>query len=170
MDRRPDSSEHAPYHLNYISKVPDGDIRAFLRAQAGEMQTLLSTIDEERSLCRYEPGKWSLREALNHINDTERIFAFRALWLARGGVPALPGFEQDVFAANSNAHAVSWSSLAAEFAAIRTATLSLVDLLPGDAWDRRGSVSNYDVTTRTIVWMIAGHVEHHRRILVEKYL
>ncbi len=172
MNRPPEPSEYAEYHLTYISKVEcSGDILTYLDSQSAVFLDLLHSVGESQSLQRYAEGKWSFREALSHINDTERVFAFRAFWFARGGEDTpLPGFDQDRFAANAAADARPWLSHVDEFISIRAATMSLLRSLPPDAWDRIGTASGKNVSTRALAWMIAGHLEHHRRIFVEKYL
>lgn len=170
MTGRPTREEAAEYYFTYIDKVPGDDVLRFLDAQSAEVLRLLQSIDEAKSLHRYEPGKWSIRESVSHTNDAERVFAYRALWIARGGEAPLPGFDQDVFIANANADARPLSSHTDEFIAIRAATMSLLRSLAAEAWSRQGTASNNPVTVRALAYMIAGHVEHHRRILVERYL
>jgi hypothetical protein len=170
MIGQPAPSEYAPYYATYIDKAQTNDILGHLETQTQELLTLFHSISEDKSLHRYSPEKWSIREALAHINDTERVFAFRAFWFARAGDAPLPSFDQDVFATNSNADARHWSSLVDEFIAIRAATMTLLKSLPAEAWTRTGTASGNPVTTRAMAYMIAGHAEHHRRIYVEKYL
>ena len=170
MIGQPAPSEYAPYYATYIDKAQTNDILGHLETQTQELLTHYHSISEDKSLHRYTPEKWSIREALAHINDTERVFAFRAFWFARAGDAPLPSFDQDVFAANSNAHARHWSSLVDEFIAIRAASMTLLKSLPPEAWTRTGTASGNPVTTRAMAYMIAGHAEHHRRIYVEKYL
>ncbi|MFN0105486.1 MAG: DinB family protein [Bryobacteraceae bacterium] len=165
----PDRTEAAEYYFTYIDKAQTNDILGHLDAQTGQFLAFLSTVTEERSLYRYEPGKWSFRQALNHVNDTERVFAFRACWIGRGGEAPLPSFDQDLFAANSNGDARSWADHIEEFRAIRAATMILLRSLPAHAWSRVGTASDNQVTTRALAYMIAGHVEHHRQVLVERY-
>src|SRR6186713_638855 len=93
---RPERSESAEYYFNYIDQVPSGDIREVLAAQAVDILPLLEGISEEQSTGRYAPDKWSIRQVLSHINDTERVFTMRAFWFARGYDTALPGFDQDI--------------------------------------------------------------------------
>lgn len=165
----PDRTEAAEYYFTYIDKAQTDDILGHLDAQTEQLIDFYFTITEVQSLHRYDPAKWSLREVLNHINDTERVFAFRALWIGRGGEAPLPGFDQDQFAAKSNADARPWASHIAEFRAIRASTMTLLRSLPAGAWSRAGTASNNAVTTRALAFMIAGHAEHHRRILVDRY-
>lgn len=170
MIGQPARNEAAEYYFTYIDKAQTTDILGHLDAQTVELLAYFATISEERSLHRYEPIKWSFREALSHINDTERVFAFRAFWIGRGGGEApLPGFDQDLFAANACAGTRSWASHVDEFQSIRAATMTMLRSLPPEAWSRSGTASNNLVTTRALAFMIAGHAEHHRRILLERY-
>jgi len=170
MKQRPDPSEYAPYYTGYVDLVPDGDLVRTLEAQLDEMLGLLGTISEERSLHRYAPGKWSLREVLSHVTDTERVFVHRALWFARGFDTPLPSFEQDVAVAGARADSISWARHVEEFRAVRLATVALFRNLPADAWAKKGVASGNPVTVRALAWIVAGHAVHHAAILKERYL
>jgi hypothetical protein len=166
----PDRTEAADYYFTYIDQVPEGDICATLERQVNETLTVLHAISEAESLLRYEPGKWSLRQTLSHVNDTERVFGFRALWFARGFDVALPSFEQNAAASTSAADERSWRSHIEEFVQVRGATLALFRNLPDAAWPARGVASGHPVTVRALAFITAGHVAHHMRILRERYL
>jgi len=166
----PDRSEAAEYYFTYITQVPAGDIRDILRAQLPETRALLDGIGEGQSHHRYAPGKWTIREVLGHINDTERLFVFRAFWFARGFTEALPSFDQHVAIAHAGADERSWPSLIEEFVAVRAATLTFFDHLAGEAWSARGVASGNPFTVRALAFMTAGHATHHLRIVREKYL
>jgi hypothetical protein len=166
----PDRTEAAEYYFTYIDKVPAGDIRAILSAQLPDTLALLNSIDEARSRHRYAPDKWSIRQVLGHLNDTERLFVFRAFWFARGFDAPLPSFDQNIAVASSGADDRSWRSHVDEFARVREASLSFFDTLPADAWGRRGTASGNPFTVRALAYMTAGHVTHHAVILQEKYL
>ncbi len=167
---RPDKTEAAPYYFTYIDKVQSEDVVPFLSEQLETAGKLLAGIGEEKSLFRYAPGKWSIRETLNHINDGERLFAMRALWFARGYEAPLAGFDQEIAVAHANADAVSWAAQVEEFRRVRLASISLFENLPGEAWMRAGIASDNRVTARALAYIIAGHVEHHLGILKERYL
>jgi hypothetical protein len=166
----PERSEAVEYYWRYIDQVPPGDIRAVLEGQLTETSGLLEGITEERSRHRYEPVKWSIRQVLSHVNDTERLFAFRALWFARGLPDPLPSFDQDVATVHAGADDRSWRSHTDEFRAVRGATLALFAGMPQDAWLRRGVASGNPFTVRALAYVCAGHVAHHVRILKERYL
>lgn len=167
---RPDKTEAAAYYFTYIDKVPGEDILPVFSEQLETAGGLLASIDEEKSLFRYAAGKWSIREMLNHVNDAERLFAMRALWFARGYETPLASFDQETAVAHANADAVSWAAQVEEFRRGRLATISLFENLPAEAWMRAGIASDNRVTVRALAYIIAGHVEHHLRILRERYL
>ena len=170
MPARPERTESAAYFFTYIDQVPDGDICATLRAQLVEIPTFLESISEERSLHRYAPGKWSIREVVGHLNDTERLFVSRAFWFARGFDTPLPSFDQNVAIAAGNANAIAWKSHLEEFRAVRAATVSFFRNLPDEAWARRGIASDNPFTVRALAYLAAGHVAHHMAIVRERYL
>ena len=167
---RPDRSEAADYYWTYIGKVGDGDILDILRAQPRETARLLATISEERSLHRYAPGKWSLREVLSHVNDAERLFVSRAFWFARGFDSPLPSFDQDVAITHANADGRSWASHLDEFQTVREATVSFFATLPADAWSARGVASGNPFSVKALAYIVAGHLAHHLGIIRERYL
>lgn len=166
-----DRTEAAEYYFTYIDQVPSGqDIRQILDAQLGETLRLLKGISEDKSRHRYEPGKWSIRETVGHLNDTERLFVFRAMWFARGLELPLPSFDQDVAMPGGRFDDRSMRDLVDEWAAVRAATLPFFRSLPDDAWARRGIASGKEFTVRALAHIVAGHTTHHVRILNERYL
>ena len=166
----PDRTEAADYYFTYISQVPDGDVRDILAAQLPETLALLGGVSEEQSLARYAPGKWSIRQVVAHLSDTERLFVFRAMWFARGFDSPLPSFDQDVAIATCDADNRSFRSLVDEFRTVREATVTFFQSLPGDAWMRQGIASGNPFSVRALAFISAGHLAHHLRILREKYL
>jgi hypothetical protein len=170
MTTRPDHTEAAEYYFTYIDQVPAGDIRDILAKQSVEALALLQTVAEQDSLHRYAPDKWSMREAIGHVNDAERLFVSRAFWFARGFDSPLPSFDQNVAVQTSGAHARAWSSHLKEFETIRAATLSLFRDLPPEAWDRRGTASGNPFTVRALAYISAGHTAHHLKVLRERYI
>jgi hypothetical protein len=167
---RPERGESAEYYHKYIDLVPSGDICRILETQSEQTLALLRGITEEQSRRRYAPEKWSIRQVLSHVNDTERVFTFRALWFARGFDSALPSFDQDVAVAHAAADDRPWSGHVEEFASVRAASLDLFQHLPSDAWLRRGIASNNPFTVRALAYITAGHLAHHVHIVKERYL
>lgn len=169
MSGRPEHNEAAPYYYGYIDRVTSDDVVSVLENQLEETVSFLGGISEEQSRHRYEPGKWSMRQLLNHVNDTERIFLFRALWFARGFPNPLPGYDQDTGVAGAGADEVSWSALVEEFRSVRQATIAFFRNLPADAWLRSGVANDSSATVRAIAYILAGHVAHHTEILQKRY-
>lgn len=167
---RPPATEYAPYQAGYVACVPDGDIFEILSRQGVEFPAFLRSLGEARSSHRYAPGKWTIKEMIGHVNDTERVLAYRALRFARGDETPLPSFEQDQYVPMGNFGARTLASLADEFAHLRAATLDLYYHLDEDALRRRGSASGFIVSVRAMAFVMAGHVAHHERILRERYL
>jgi hypothetical protein len=165
-----EQGEAAEYYRGYISQAGEGDILELMRRQPVEAAPFLRAISEERSLHRYAPDKWSIREVLNHVSDAERVFAYRAYWFARGLDAPLPSFDQDIAVAASGAHARSWASHVDEFLAIRAATIPLFESLAENAWMRRGVASGNPFSVRALAYIIVGHANHHFRVLRERYL
>jgi hypothetical protein len=170
MIGRPSSSEAAPYYFNYINRVTGDDILSTLQSQLDEMLPFLRTISEEKSLFRYAPEKWSIRQMWGHVNDAERIFLMRALWFARGHESAMPSFEQEIAVASAKSDDIPWARHVEEFREIRLATLSFFRNLPDEAWTRKGVASGNPFTVRACAYVVAGHVAHHAAVLREKYL
>ena len=166
---RPAPTEYAPYYERYVSLVT-GDVVETLERQGAETASLLGGLAEEQADARYEPGKWSVKELIGHLSDTERILSYRLLRVARGDRTPIEGFDQDPYVANSNAGARTLQSLAEEFAHVRAATLALVRSLDDAAWSRSGIANENEVSARALAYIIAGHEAHHVRVLRERYL
>jgi uncharacterized damage-inducible protein DinB len=166
---RPQAGEYAPYYERYISLIVENDILATLDRQRREMVLLLSGLNEEQGNFRYAPEKWSAKQVLGHVCDTERIFAYRALRIARGDVTPMEGFEQDDYVKNGPFARHAIAEVIEDYIAVRRATISLLRSLEEAAWSRRGIANKNEVTVRAIAYTIAGHEVHHRRILEEKY-
>ena len=166
----PQPHEAAPYYFKYIDQVPDGDVVAVLQGQLDETLALLSGISEEKSLHRYGPDKWSFREVINHVNDCERLFVFRALWFARGLDSPLPSFDEKISAAAARADEFPWASHVEDFRASRLSTLAFFRNLLAEAWMRSGTASGMPFTVNALAYLAAGHLTHHLTIIRERYL
>ena len=170
---RPQPGEYAPHYERYISLVPGTDVLAALTAledQRRQMLLLLSGRTEADGDLRYAPEKWSLKEVLGHINDTERIMSYRALRISRGDATPIEGFEQDDYVRNGPFAERPLADLIEDYIAVRRATVSLFRNLDEAAWTRRGVANKNEISVRALAYIIAGHELHHRRIIEEKYL
>ena len=167
---RPQPGTYLPYAQSYLDLVPlDTDPLTLLRQQPAELHRELIRLTEAQALMRYAPGKWTPKEMLLHIIDAERIFTYRALRFARGDAQALPGFDENFFATNSEANARSMSSLLTEYHAVRAATISLFSNLNAAQLDRLGSANGAPTSVRALLFITAGHERHHLGILRERY-
>jgi len=170
MIPRPTEQDVDPYFFTYIDQVLGEDPAAALRPQLAEALEVFSGISEERSLRRYASGKWSMRQLLNHVTDTERAFAFRMLWFSRGFDTALPGYDQDIAAAGAEADSVSWAAHVEEFHMVRLSTIALYRNMPVAGWKRSGIANGKLVTVGALAYIVPGHVAHHLKVLRERYL
>jgi DinB superfamily len=167
---RPQPGEYAPYYDRYISLVPANDVLAALEDQRRQMLLLLCGRTEADGDLHYAPDKWSLKEVLGHMNDTERIMSYRALRISRGDATPIEGYEQDDYVRNGPFAHRPLADLIEDYIAVRRATISLFRNLDEAAWSRRGVANKNEVTVRALAYIIAGHELHHRGIIEEKYL
>lgn len=170
MPTRPLEGEYADHFKPYIQLVPEGDVLAYLEKQVDEVIALLGAITEEQGAYRYAEGKWSLKEVLGHVSDTERIMSYRLLRIARGDKTPLPGFDENDFISVANFDQYTVNELLQDFAAVRIATLSLVRKLDEEAWARVGTFSGNPGSARALAYIVAGHATHHLNIIKERYL
>lgn len=166
---RPEPGEYAPYYERYVSLVSGTDILGTLEAERRRTLLLLSGRDEADGEFRYAPDKWSAKEVLGHVCDTERVFAYRALRIARADRTPMEGFEQDDYVRNGPFAHAPLCELIEDYIAVRRATLTLLRNLDEPAWTRRGIANKNEVSVRGLAYIVAGHEVHHRRILEEKY-
>jgi hypothetical protein len=166
---RPAPGDYAPYAEKYVSLIAGSDILETLKTHLKQTTTLFSGRSERDGNFRYAPDKWTVKEVLGHIIDAERVFAYRALRIARGDQTPLAGFEQDDYVRGARFGDRKLADIADEYLDVRQASLSLFSSLDENAWLRRGIASNNPVTVRAIAFIIAGHELHHRNILNERY-
>lgn len=168
---KPEPGEYDPYAIMYVKLLPDdGMILQHLYNNRQRVDKFLSALTPEQWMLRYAEGKWTIKEILLHIIDDERIYAYRALRIARGDTTPLPGFDQDPYVTASHANDRSVQSLLEEYASVRNATLTLFGNLPDDAWMKTGTANDHSVTVRALIYHLAGHELHHLNIIKEKYL
>ena len=170
MIGRPAQDEAVEHFWRYMNRVPGDDPLTALNRQLAEAESLLPQVSEEKSLHRYAPGKWSMREALSHVTDTERSFAYRALWFGRGFRTPLEGLPENEAAEAARADRIPWAEHVEEFRQVRLATISLFRHMPEEAWSRSGIVSGNSITVRALSFLATGHADHHLAIFRERYL
>jgi hypothetical protein len=166
---RPGTDESAPFYHGYIAKVPGDQIGTYLADQLQAVERLIGPLDEATGRSRYAPGKWSVKEVLGHLCDTERIFVYRLLRIARADTTPLPGFDENAYVPPAEFDARPLADLVWEFRAVRASTITLVEGLPSAAWARRGVASGKPVSTRALAYIVVGHVTHHLGVLRERY-
>ncbi len=167
---RPTENDYAPYYKDYVNYIEGDNIIKILRDQLSRTVKLVKSIPEEKGNYAYAKGKWSIKEVLGHITDSERIFAYRALCIARGEKKSLPGFEQDDYVRGGNFNNRTLMSLIDEFIQLRKSNIILFNSFTEDMLNKRGLANNNEVTVRAILFITAGHEIHHINILKEKYL
>jgi hypothetical protein len=169
VSARPGADEYAPYYEKYVSLVSTDDVLATLEKQPPELVSALSARTETDGEIRYAPGKWSVKEMLGHVIDSERVFSYRALRIARNDQTPLEGFEQDDYVKFGPFGQCSLAALVEEFKSVRNASTSLFRGLDEAAWVRRGVANKNQVSVRGLAYIIAGHELHHSKILRDKY-
>lgn len=170
MDIKPAIGDYPAYYTNYINLVGEGSLNEIFHKQLEEMTTLISHVNEEQANYRYAVGKWTLKEVIGHITDTERIMAYRLLRFARGDQTALAGYDENSYVCEAAFHSRSLQDLLEEFTAVRFSTISLIKSLPEKSWNKKGIANNGEISVAALAYIIAGHELHHRRIIEEKYL
>lgn len=170
MIQRPQTDEYAEFYAGYVRRVPEGsDLIGLLSDQPTALRTLLQNITDEQAGVRPAPAEWSVKEVIGHIADSERIFAYRVLRIARGDQTPLPGFDQNDFVNATDLNRRSLASLLDEFEFQRRANMLLVDSLTDEEINRRGTASGNPVSVRALLHILAGHVLHHIESLKTDY-
>jgi hypothetical protein len=158
------------YFQKYIDYVSETDVVIAIHNQQNLVDTFFYNISEEKSTYAYAPGKWTLKEMLQHIIDAERIFNFRALAFARKETQSLPGFDENTYADKSNANARTWKSLCEEFKAVRKTTDILFESFTNEMLGFSGTANGNPTSANTMGFIVVGHVYHHIKIIEERYL
>lgn len=170
LKRRPKENEFAPYYGGYIAKTEGEDVIQLLKDYKESTTAFLQSLPLEKWDYAYAEGKWTIKEVILHIIDTERVFAYRSMRIARGDKTALPGFDQDLYVAGSNAAERSAGSLIAEYMATREATIFFFENLTDEASIEKGTASGVVFTPHGTAFITAGHENHHIQIIKERYL
>jgi hypothetical protein len=158
------------YFQVYIDQVKEKQLTTAFIQQSKEIKLLLPAISEQKSMHCYAAGKWTIKEILQHLIDSERIFTYRAVCIARNETSILPGFDENQYAAASNANNRTWESLSAEFVALRKSTLFLFDSFSAAMLDSKGKAGNNTLSVAELGFILIGHFSHHKRIMEERYL
>jgi DinB family protein len=168
--RSPAAHEYAPAFADYVGRVAaHEDVLEVLTSQLDQVIAQIRAIPESRGDYRYAPGKWSIKEVVGHLSDTERVFAYRALRIGRGDSTPLPSFDDQAYVREMRAGDRALSDLTEEWKHVRLATIALFRRLPAVAWERRGVASDQPISVRALAYVIAGHVRHHLETLGARY-
>ncbi|MCM3569720.1 DinB family protein [Neobacillus mesonae] len=170
MLQRPSENEYPKYYLPYVKLVPEGNIVTILKENLESVIGLFEGISEENALFRYAENKWSIKEVLGHITDTERIMSYRLMRAGRGDQTELAGFDENLYVQGAKSNQLLLKDLLEDFIAARNATIRLIRNMPEDAWTNIGFANKSELTTRAIAYIIAGHENHHRNIVKDRYL
>ncbi len=165
----PVKGSYPAYYEKYIDQIIETNVMDAIHAQQDNIEKFLQSVSEEKSMFAYAEGKWTLKELLQHVTDTERVFIYRAMCVARGEKQSLPGFDEDMYAANSNANARSWKSLAEEFLAVRQSSRLLFESFTEEMLNQSGTANNRPIHVNAIGFILVGHALHHMHIARERY-
>lgn len=166
---RPDEYPPSPPMCRYLETVDDQNLVELLTGQMNTMLGVFENLTDAQQNFRYEPGKWSPKQLLGHTTDTERIFAYRMLAIARGEQQSLPGFDENEYEAAANFDHQPLADLLRQYSLTRLGTLALVASFDAETWERRGTANGTPMSVRALAWLIAGHERHHLNILRERY-
>ena len=168
--RRPETNEYAPFYEGYIKDVIGNDPFRNLENQYQEIQSILQSLPEEEANFAYAEGKWTVKEVLGHMIDTERIMDYRALCISRKDKQSLPGFEQDDYVQEANFKERTITNLLEDYRIVRKSTISLFKNFTENMLNQRGVANDKEITVLALLYIITGHEMHHLKILKEKYL
>jgi hypothetical protein len=167
---RPASNEYGTFYAGYISLVPEENLHMLLSSSIEELEDQLCLLSEDQAMWQYAPEKWTIAQVLQHLIDTERIFSYRALCIARGENQKLPGFNEEEYARMSSTHIRALADLKNEFIHLRKSVVYFFMGLNDEALVRIGIASEAAVSVRALAYMMIGHSRHHFHILKERYL
>ena len=170
MITKPEPGDYSPFAAGYVGLVGDNDVINMLEQQMDTSYQLFRGLTDEQGLYAYAPGKWTLKEMLVHMMDTERIMAYRALRVARNDKTNLPGFEQDEYTPYLYANERSIANIMEEYELVRKSTVALFNNFDESAFARVGFANGAPFSVRAALYIIAGHELHHMQIIEEKYL
>lgn len=167
---RPQATDFPPFYNTYVSKVDADSVSEAITKYTEALQSFYNSLPEDKAEYRYAPGKWTLKELLQHVIDTERIMSYRLLRIARKDKTPLPSFDENEYALHSLANNRSFASIKEEFTAIRKSTNLLLRSLNEEQLSEEGIASNKPVTANAVAYIIIGHMLHHKQVVEERYL
>jgi len=167
---RPTETEYAPYYQSYVDQVSENDIMAVLRSELDDLDVLLGRVPAEKETYAYAEGKWTIREIVGHLIDSERVFGYRALCIARGEKQNLPGFDQNDYMQTAPYNQIELEDLLSEMRLVRLSNVAMFRSLNEEAWNRTGIANANEVTVRALAFIMGGHVRHHMNVLKQRYL
>ena len=165
----PEADEYAPFYAGYVALARERDPVGVLKRQVPVLRSVCTGMVEEEGLSRYAPGKWTIKEVLGHLADTERVLSYRLFRISRGDPTPLSGFDENAYVEAAQSNQRSVRSLMAELESVRASTLRLIEAIPAEAWARRGVANDAPISVRALIYVLTGHVEHHFGILRERY-
>ena len=166
---RPLESEYAPYYQGYVARVTEDEILPVLRSQLDTLDVLLNRVAPEHETFRYAEGKWSIREVIGHLIDTERVFGYRAFSIARGEQKNLPGFDENEYMLSAPYDRIDLEDLLSELRLVRLSNIAMLRNLNDEAWLRTGIANDSPVSVRALAFIMAGHARHHMGVLSQRY-
>ncbi len=167
----PAAEEYASFYTDYVQRgISRNDVIAALPLQIDEIKSALAHLTDEQARFKFGPAEWSIKEVVGHLNDAERIFAYRLLRISRNDQTPIPGFEQEDYVREAGFDHASFSDLLSEFELLRRANILAIKNMSDESISRFGTASGAKVSARALIYMMVGHVEHHMACLHEKYL
>lgn len=170
MLQRPNPSEYLTYYDKYIQPLPDSGLLSYMSQQSESFIKFIESLNSDQLTLKYAPEKWTIKEVITHVNDIERIFAYRLLAIVRGEKKPMPGFNENEYISDANVANRTKENLIKEFSALRISNFALFESIENEDWLRQGQMSGSNTSVRAIAYIMVGHVDHHTNILKERYL
>lgn len=170
--RQPEPYEYpnSRYFAEYLNFEAEEVLIELLKNQKNQVRDVCQKLTKGQENVAYAPGKWSLKQLIGHLIDTERIFTYRALAISRGERQALPGYDEDAYQSHSQYESQDFEDVLTQYHHVRQASISLIQSFSPNQANQIGNANGHQVSVRAICWMIAGHEKHHLNIINERYL
>ncbi|SMD31991.1 DinB superfamily protein [Reichenbachiella faecimaris] len=167
---KPEVNEYHEFYAGYIGHVGETDVVQLIVEQKTDFIQFIHAIPDDRYNYAYAAGKWTIKQLVRHIIDAERMFGFRAMSIARGEKAKLPGFDDHLYVEMVDDSKNSIQDLLGEFESLRESHIEMISNFTSQATERIGNANGSDISVRAIIFIIAGHVAHHKQIITERYL